>query len=92
MATEIELGRTLIDDLISEFVADKDIVKRVSMGKAWIAEMANRVAYNCLQLYGGYGYMDEYPISRYTRDVRALPIFAGSTETMKSIVGKMMGF
>ena len=92
MATEIELGRTLVDDLISEFTADKDIVKRVSMGKAWIAEMANRIAYNCLQLYGGYGYMDEYPISRYARDVRAMPIFAGSTETMKSIIGRMMGF
>lgn len=92
MATEIELGRTFVDDLVADFLEGKDIVKRVSMGKAWLAEMANRVAYNCVQLHGGYGYMDEYPISRYYRDVRVYPIFAGSTETMKSIIGKMMGF
>ena len=92
MATEIELGRTFVDDLVADFLEGKDIVKRVSMGKALLAEMANRVAYNCVQLHGGYGYMDEYPISRYYRDVRVYPIFAGSTETMKSIIGKMMGF
>ncbi len=91
MATEIELGRTFLDSLISDYIARKDIVKRVSMGKAWIAEMANRVAYNCLQLHGGYGYMEEYPICRFARDVRVAPIFAGSTEVMKVIVGRMMG-
>jgi acyl-CoA dehydrogenase len=91
MATEIELGRTFVDSLISDFIAGKDIVKRVSMGKAWIAEMANRVAYHCVQLHGGYGYMEEYPICRFSRDVRVVPIFAGSTEVMKVIVGRMMG-
>jgi len=61
------------------------------MAKAWIAEMANRVAYQCVQLHGGYGYMEEYPICRFARDVRAHPIYAGSTEVMKTIVGKMLG-
>jgi len=91
MATEIELGRTFLDALIADHIAGKDIVKRVSMGKAWIPEMANRIAYHCVQLHGGYGYMEEYPICRFARDVRVIPIFAGSTEVMKVIVGRMMG-
>lgn len=91
MATEIELGRTFLDSLIADFIAGRDIVKRVSMGKAWIPEMANRVAYHCVQLHGGYGYMEEYPICRFARDARVIPIFAGSTEVMKVIVGRMMG-
>ncbi len=60
------------------------------MAKAWIPEMANRVAYRCVQLHGGYGYMEEYPISRFYRDVRVIPIFAGTTEIMKRIVAKTM--
>ena len=87
---QIELGRTLTDAMIEDYIAGVDITKRVSMGKAWICEMANRVAYHCVQLHGGYGYMEEYPICRYARDVRVLSILAGSTEVMKVIVGKMM--
>ena len=92
MATEVELGRTFVDALIADFIAGKDIVKRVSMAKAWVCEMANRVAYHCVQLHGGYGYMEEYPICRFARDIRVYPIFAGTTEIMKLIVGRMMGF
>lgn len=90
MATEVELGRTFLDNLICDHIAGEDIVMKVSMAKAWIPEMANRVAYQCVQLHGGYGYMEEYPICRFARDVRVIPIFAGTTEVMKAIVGKMM--
>nr|HID57724.1 acyl-CoA dehydrogenase [Desulfobacterales bacterium] len=90
MATEIELGRTFLDSLIADHIAQKDIVKKVSMGKAWIAEMANRVAYQCVQLYGGYGYMEEYPICRFARDVRVTTIFGGTSEIMKRIVARIM--
>jgi acyl-CoA dehydrogenase len=92
MATEIELGRTFIDVLIKEHMAGTDITKKVCMAKSWIPEMANRLAYNCIQLHGGYGYMEEYPICRFARDIRVHTIYAGSTEVMKSVVGKMMGF
>ncbi|MFZ5632835.1 MAG: acyl-CoA dehydrogenase family protein [Bacillota bacterium] len=91
MATEVELGRVFIDRLVGEHMEGKNIVKRVSMAKYWICEMANRVAYHCLQLYGGYGYMDEYPISRDFRDMRVQTIYAGSTEVMKLIIAKDMG-
>jgi acyl-CoA dehydrogenase len=90
MATEVELGRAFLNSLIADYIAGTDIVKRVSMAKAWIPEMANRVAYHCVQLHGGYGYMEEYPICRFARDIRAFPIFAGTTEIMKVIVGRMM--
>lgn len=92
MATEVELGRTFINELLTDHLAGKDITKKVSMAKWWIAEMANRVAYDCVQLHGGYGFMEEYPICRFYRDIRASSIYAGTTEIMKRIIGKMMGF
>lgn len=90
MATEIRLGRAFLDRLISKHMKGEDIVTEVSMAKAWIAEMANRVAYHCVQLHGGYGYMEEYPICRFYRDVRPISIFAGTTEVMKLIVARNM--
>jgi len=91
MATEVELGRTFLDSLIAEHLEGRDIVKKVSMAKWWITEMANRVAYNSLQLYGGYGYMDEYPISKHFRDVRVHTLYAGTTEIMKLIISRQLG-
>jgi acyl-CoA dehydrogenase len=91
MATEIELGRAFLDSLVEKHLAGRRIVKEVSMAKWWITEMANRVAYNCLQLHGGYGYMEEYPICRDYRDVRIFTIFAGTNEVMKTIISKEMG-
>ena len=61
------------------------------MAKAYLGEMVNRVAYHSLQLHGGYGYMEEYKISRIYRDVRALSILAGTTEIMKLIIARNLG-
>ncbi len=91
MATEIELGRTFIDSLTLAHSKGEDINTKVTMAKAWIPEMTNQVAYRCLQLHGGYGYMEEYPICRFTRDARVIAIFAGTTEVMKHILSKSMG-
>jgi len=90
LATEIEIGRTYLESLIEDHMEGKDINSRVSMGKWWLAEMANRVAYHCLQLHGGYGYMEEYLICRLYRDVRPQTIVGGSTEIMKRILARMM--
>ncbi|MBU2550564.1 MAG: acyl-CoA dehydrogenase family protein [Proteobacteria bacterium] len=90
MATEVEIGRTFMMDLIADHIAGKDIVKKVSMAKWWLGELANRVAYDCVQLHGGYGFMDEYAISRWYRDIRACSIYAGTSEIMKVIIAKMM--
>lgn len=90
MATEVALGRAFLDRLVEKHARGEAIVTEVSMAKAWIPEMANRVAYHCQQLHGGYGYMEEYPICRFYRDVRVISIFAGTTEIMKHIVAKNM--
>lgn len=91
MATEVALGRAFVDDVVQEYMEGTDIVARVSMAKWWTSEMANRTAYNALQLHGGYGYMEEYEICRLSRDMRMLTIVAGTTEIMKQTVAKWMG-
>jgi len=90
-ATEVEIGRTFLDALIDEFEAGEDIARRVSMAKWWLSDLANRVAYDAVQLHGGYGYMGEVAVSRDFVDVRAIPIYAGSNEVMKLILARMMG-
>ncbi len=91
MATEVELGRTFLNTLIEEFNRGENINVKVSMAKAWLGEMVNRVAYQALQLHGGYGYCEEYRICRLYRDVRILSIFAGTTEIMKLIIARSLG-
>ncbi|MCX5866037.1 MAG: acyl-CoA dehydrogenase family protein [Proteobacteria bacterium] len=92
MATELELARTFCYQLYQEFNnGNQGLVKEISMAKYWVSELANRMAYQCVQLFGGYGYMDEYPISRAYTDLRAFPIVAGTTEIMKEIIAKTMG-
>lgn len=90
MATEIDLGRTYVDSLIAKHIAGQDIVKEVSMAKWWISEMAKRVVSECLQLHGGYGYMEEYEIARRYRDIPVAAIYAGTTEIMKGIIAKQI--
>ena len=91
MATEIKLGRTFMEKLIVEHMEGKHLAVEVSMAKYWCTEMATRVADQCLQLHGGYGYMEEYPIARAWRDIRVMQIFAGTNEIMKGIAAKFMG-
>jgi acyl-CoA dehydrogenase len=91
MATETRLGRTFVDKLIADHTEGKEIVVDVSMAKYWTTEMASRVADRCMQLFGGYGYCEEYPIARAWRDIRVTRIFAGTNEIMKTIAARFMG-
>lgn len=88
MATEVQLGRTFLDDLIIKHIQGQEITTQVSMAKWWITDMAKRVASECMQLHGGYGYMEEYKIARRYRDIPVTSIFAGSNEIMKVIISK----
>ena len=54
--------------------------------------MQNKVIDACVQLYGGYGYMDEYPVARAWADARVTKIWAGSNEIMKEVIGRSLGF
>lgn len=91
MATDVELGRIFLDHLICMHIEGRDITQQVSMAKYWLGEMVNRVAYQALQIHGGYGYMEEYRICRISRDVRSLSIFAGTSEIMKLIISRNLG-
>lgn len=91
MATEVKLGRTFLDKLLVEHIEGLNVVLEVSMAKFWITDMAKRVIDGCLQLHGGYGYCEEYPVARAWRDVRVMSIFAGTNEIMKTIAAKFMG-
>ena len=90
-ATEVEVGRAFIDKVVAGHVAGEYLVKECSMAKLWHSEMLQRVCDTCLQMYGGYGYMMEYPISRAFVDARVQRIYAGTNEIMKVIIAKQMG-
>jgi acyl-CoA dehydrogenase len=91
LQTEVQIGRTFMDSLIAEHIEGKNIVNGVSMAKWWITDLGKKVATECLQLHGGYGYMEEYPIARRFRDIQILSIYAGTNEIMKNIIAKNMG-
>lgn len=88
MAAEARVGRTFVDRLIVEHWQGNAVGTDVAIAKYWVTEMAWRVADRCLQLFGGYGYCEEYPIARAWRDIRITRILAGSSEVMKQIIAK----
>jgi acyl-CoA dehydrogenase len=90
-ATKVEVGRAFLDRLLSEHVAGKYLVKECSMAKLWQTEMLGEVVDECLQFFGGYGYMLEYPVTRAYMDARVQRVFAGTNEIMKIIIAKQMG-
>ena len=90
MATEIEAARHLVYHAASLYTAGRNCVTEVSMAKLFAAEVANRVAYQAVQLHGGYGYMSEFPVERFFRDVRLWTIASGTSEIMREIVAKRL--
>lgn len=91
MATEIEMGRAFLDQLIAEHIHGENIVTKVSMAKWRLTETARKIAGECMQLHGGYGYMEEYEIARRFRDIPVASIYAGTNEIMKTIIAKNLG-
>ncbi len=90
LATQIEAGRWLTYAACLKFAAREDVVREISMVKLFTAEMAQRVAYDCVQMHGGYGYMREFPVERFFRDIRLMTIGGGTSEIMKEIIAKQM--
>jgi acyl-CoA dehydrogenase len=91
MATDIEMGRAFLDQLIAEHIEGQDVVTKVSMAKWKLTDTAKRIAAECMQLHGGYGYMEEYEIARRFRDIPVASIYAGTNEIMKTIIAKNLG-
>lgn len=92
MHTEITIGETFMDRCIMGLNERALTTEEASMAKWWSTELQKRVADACVQLHGGYGYMDEYPIARAFKDARVSSIYGGTTAIMKEIIGRSMGF
>jgi acyl-CoA dehydrogenase len=88
LATQIEAGRWLTYAACAKFAAGEECVREISMVKLFTAEMVNRVAYDCVQLHGGYGYMREFAVERFARDARLMTIGGGTSEIMRDIIAK----
>jgi acyl-CoA dehydrogenase len=91
LATEVEVGQAFVDRLLTAHVRGEDVVTEVSMAKWWTTDLQKRVAAECLQLHGGYGFMSEYPISGDYADAAVQSIYAGSNEIMKVIIARNLG-
>ena len=91
MITEIELGRAFTYDVLKLYIEGKEPVKEVAMAKLYTQSMAVRVADRGIQIHGGYGYTEEYPLARAWRDMRLGPIGGGTDEIMKEIISRSYG-
>ena len=91
IATELELTWAFIDKCVLAHNLKNLTADEAAMAKWWATELQKRAIDQCLQFLGGYGYMDEYPISRLWRDGRVQSIYGGTTEIMKEIVGRGLG-
>ena len=91
MATEIEAGRALV--LKAAWLKDqgRPFAREAAMAKLWTGELSNRAANWALQIHGGYGFMDEYPISRLYRDQKILEIGEGTNEVQRMVIAKLLG-
>lgn len=92
LQTEIEAARWLTYRACDLFNRREDAVKEITMAKLFAGELLNKVVDRCLQAHGGYGYTDEFPISRSFRDARLITIGGGTSEIMKEILTKRLGW
>ncbi len=90
-ATKAAVSRAFLDQLIARHMAGEAIVTEVSMAKWWSTDVAQDIISECMQLFGGYGYMEEYEIARRFRDIPVMAIYAGTNEIMKTIIAKNIG-
>ena len=88
--TKLTIARSFIDDCIVRAMNNTLDVATASMSKWWVSEMVGQVVDECVQLHGGYGYMNEYPIARLYADTRVGRIYGGSNEVMKELIARAM--
>jgi long-chain-acyl-CoA dehydrogenase len=88
--SEATIAKVFLDHCIERHVKGELDTVTASMGKYWHSDLLGKIVDRCLQLFGGYGYMDEYPISRLYRDARVLRIYAGTNEIMKLMIARSL--
>jgi citronellyl-CoA dehydrogenase len=86
--TSLEAARWLVYRALDLTNRDQKAVREITMAKLYASELAQRLTYDCMQIFGGFGYTTEYPVSRYWRDLRLYTIGAGTSEIMKEIIAK----
>ena len=91
LASQVEIGQAFVDKLLAAHVRGEEIVSEVSMAKWWTTDLQKKLSAECLQLFGGYGFMDEYPISQDYADAAVQSIYAGTNEIMKVIIARKLG-
>ena len=91
MATEIEAGRQLIYHAAWLKDHGRAFAQTAAMAKLYTGELSRRVANEALQIHGGYGYMDEFPISRFYRDAKMLEIGEGTNEVQRLVIARGLG-
>jgi alkylation response protein AidB-like acyl-CoA dehydrogenase len=90
MATDLDVWKQYMLHNSYRFAKGDFVVKECSMLKMRTADLLNSMVYECLQMFGGYGYIEEFPIARLYRDARVIPIYAGTSEIMKEIISKIV--
>ena len=90
MKSELRVGRAYLDQCIMEQVEGTLTAEEAAIAKWWCSDMCNRIVNQCVQLHGGYGYMLEYQVAKFYLDARIYPIWGGTNEIMKEIVGRRM--
>ncbi len=90
MKTEITIARIFLNDCIEKHLNGALDVTTAAMAKYWLTELEGRVLDTCLQLFGGYGYMWEFPIARAYADARVHRIFGGSNEIMRELIARAL--
>jgi acyl-CoA dehydrogenase len=90
IATQIKVGRAFIDRCVEDLVAGKLDTATASMAKLWGSETQGRVVDECLQLFGGYGFMSEYMVARMYADGRIQRIYGGTSEIMKEVISRAL--
>ena len=88
--SEATISRVFHDHCIERYLKGELDTVTASMAKYWTTDLQGKIIDRCLQLFGGYGYMDEFPISRLYRDARVMRIYAGSNEIMKVIIARSL--
>ncbi len=88
--SEVTVARVFLDHCIERHVKGELDTVTASMAKYWTTDLLGKTVDRCLQLFGGYGYMDEYPISRLYRDARVMRIYAGTNEIMKLLIARSL--
>jgi alkylation response protein AidB-like acyl-CoA dehydrogenase len=91
MATEIEAARNLVYKAAWEKDQGRDFSRTAAMAKLYSGELSHRAANSALQIHGGYGFMDEYAISRFYRDQKILEIGEGTNEVQRMVIAKHLG-